>query len=429
MQFHSLHRGFQMSCAVLAVYMTPWAAAMAQQPPPIIEWQVRGLLDVRAIVTDDAVSWVNRGPGKFRYGGDLSNSRQVLLRGEGAVVVQARLPGDLTVVNHIAANSQQHDAIDVIESFISYKPAQTSTFAFRAKAGAFIPSLSLENTGLGWTSPYTISSSAINTWIGEELRSVGAEGSVVAVSDVGEFSAGAAVFGYNDPVGSLLSWRGWAIHDREAGLFDRLALPRLPGFLPGGSAAGQSNAVRPIAELDDRVGYYVNAGWVGANDLKIRVMYYNNLANSLKFDGKQYGWRTQFLAAGASWPLNDSFEVIAQAVTGRTRMAILPTFTVVDNDFNSAFVLLSHAFGKHRFSTRAEYFDVNDRDLTRDDLNGERGRAFTAAYVFRPNDSQRLTLEVANVRSVRAARVGLGLPARATETQVQVSYRYFFSAH
>ena len=31
----------------------------------------------------------------------------------------------------------------------------------------------MENTGPLWTSPYTISSSAINTWLGEELRAGG----------------------------------------------------------------------------------------------------------------------------------------------------------------------------------------------------------------------------------------------------------------
>jgi hypothetical protein len=429
MHFNNLCRAFVTSCSVLATSPLCMAASAAQHDSSVIEWQLRGLMDARGILTDDTLSWNHRGPGKLRYGGDSSGSGRLLLRGEGAVLVQARLPSDITITNHIAANSQQHDAIDVVESFISYKPAQTSMFAVRAKAGAFIPSISLENTGLAWTSPYTISSSAINSWVGEELRTIGAEGSVVTATESGELTVSAALLGYNDPVGSLLAWRGWAVHDREAGLFDRLPLPRLPNFLPTGSAAGQSDAVRPIAELDDRAGYYVNLGWVGENDVKLRATYYDNRANSLVFDGKQYAWRTKFVSLGVSGSLKNDVEVVAQAMSGNTRMAIFPTFTVVDNDFNSAFILLSRGFGKHRLSTRAEYFEVKDRDFIRDDPNGERGRSFAVAYVYRPNDTQRLTFEVTNVRSVRTARLGLGLPARVNETQAQFSYRYFFSTH
>ena len=46
------------------------------------------------------------------------------------------------------------------------------------KAGAFFPTISLENDDIGWTSPYTLSASAINTWIGEELRTIGTEGTL-----------------------------------------------------------------------------------------------------------------------------------------------------------------------------------------------------------------------------------------------------------
>ena len=43
------------------------------------------------------------------------------------------------------------------------------------KTGAFFPTISLENDDLGWTSPYTLTPSAINSWIGDELRTIGSE--------------------------------------------------------------------------------------------------------------------------------------------------------------------------------------------------------------------------------------------------------------
>ena len=48
-----------------------------------------------------------------------------------------------------------------------------------------------------------------------------------------------------------------------------------------------------------------------------------------------------------------------------------------------------------------------------------------AAYVVRPFDKQRLTLEALNVDSKRPERAFLNLPVRARETILQASYRFF----
>ena len=53
---------------------------------------------------------------------------------------------------------------------------RTGRVSWSVKAGAFFPTISLENDDLGWTSPYTLTPSAINSWIGEELRTIGSEG-------------------------------------------------------------------------------------------------------------------------------------------------------------------------------------------------------------------------------------------------------------
>jgi len=410
-----------MPLMVLAAFIV---AAEARAQP---EFQLRGLLDLRLAFTDEARSWQERGLGKTRFGADASGEGRTLLRAEAAAVAQARLAWDLTAVAHLAADTQQRQALDVVEAFVAYKPAPTSMIRFRAKVGAFFPPVSLENTSLAWTSPFTISSSAINTWVGEELRTIGAEGTAAAAFDTGEASLTAAVFGFNDPVGSLLAWRGWAVHDREGGLLEHLPLPRLPGFELNGSAPGQADAVRPYVELDDRPGYYVGASWAGDNGLKLRALWYDNRAPARFFINQQYDWRTQFAALGAAYSLGDDTEFVAQAMTGNTKMAVFPTFTVVDADFASVSALASRAWGRHRLAARLEYFEVTDRDFTGDDPNGERGRAATLAYVYRPDDDRRITLELLNVRSTRPARANLRLPARANETLIQLSYRRFFS--
>ena len=94
--------------------------------------------------------------------------------------------------------------------------------AFRGKAGAFYPRLSLENVDAGWSNLYALSSSVINTWIGEELRTIGTEARVVRelpwVTDQ-QVSFEGALYVANDPTGAALTWRGWAAHDRQTGIF------------------------------------------------------------------------------------------------------------------------------------------------------------------------------------------------------------------
>ena len=48
-----------------------------------------------------------------------------------------------------------------------------SAWRSNLKIGAFYPPISLEHRASGWSNPYTISSSALNTWVGEELRTIG----------------------------------------------------------------------------------------------------------------------------------------------------------------------------------------------------------------------------------------------------------------
>lgn len=405
------------------------AAAQAQDGGTWPDIQVKGLLDGRLALTGDTRSWFDRGFGKTRYGaGGDGTSRPLVRFADAAAVVQAHLTWDLTAVADITASPEQRVALDATEAFVVYKPAPGGRFRFRAKAGVFFPPISLENTGLGWTSPYTISSSAINTWVGEELRIIGGEATAAWAGETGEFSVSGAVFGANDPAGSLLAWRGWAVHDREASLSDRLPLVSLPTFGPNGVARGQAVAVTPFVELDDRAGFYASAAWQGADGLRIQGLYYDNRTNSRVFDGEQYGWRTRFGSLGVSDTFGEHLDVVMQAMAGNTKMAQFPTFTVVDNDFASVFALASWGWGNRRLAARVEYFEVKDHDMTADDPNGEHGRALTLGYVYRPADNQRVTLEALNIRSSRQIRARLGLPARADETQLQLSYRYFFSA-
>ena len=71
-----------------------------------------------------------------------------------------------------------------------------------------------------------------------------------------ELSVKGAIFWNNDPTGSLLAYRGFAIHDRQTGYRDRLPLPPTPSLEPGGLFEQQAPWVEPLFAIDDRPGYY-----------------------------------------------------------------------------------------------------------------------------------------------------------------------------
>ncbi len=59
------------------------------------------------------------------------------------------------------------------EGYLEYRPYPIDGWKARVRLGADYPPVSLEDTAAGWSSPYTISNSALNSWIGEEIRTVG----------------------------------------------------------------------------------------------------------------------------------------------------------------------------------------------------------------------------------------------------------------
>ncbi len=63
--------------------------------------------------------------------------------------------------------------VDLTEALLEWRPVPRSRNQQQLKIGAFYPSLSLENGDRGWQSPFTYSYSAINTWLGEEIRPFG----------------------------------------------------------------------------------------------------------------------------------------------------------------------------------------------------------------------------------------------------------------
>ena len=107
------------------------------------------------------------------------------------------------------------DPFGLAEAYLEFHPSLSYSTSLRFRAGLLFPGTSRENVGPLWASPYTITLSALNTWTAEETKLVGLETRLgIATGDFSELELAGTAFGFGDPSGSLVSWRGWSMGDR-----------------------------------------------------------------------------------------------------------------------------------------------------------------------------------------------------------------------
>jgi len=371
-------------------------------------------------------SWTEGSVGKLRYEDDG------LVLNRAYMDYSGRLADTLNA--HIAIEGYDDDignAIDFTQAYVEWRPLPGSETRYRLKLGAFYPRISLENLDPGWSSRYTLNSSAINTWVAEELRSTGAELTIsrrpASLGGTHTFSLSLAAFVANDPAGSLLAWKGWSVHDRQSRFSDDLPLPPLPQIQPGMMFAAQDPYVEPFQEVDDEVAYYVNVEWQFGKKVLLRAMHYDNRAEPTAIEQGQYAWATIFDHVGLQTTLPGDVGLIMQWMDGSTVMGpVINAAHAVDVEYDSYFALLTRAFGKHRFSARYDYFDVSQNDLTPEDDNAEDGFAWTVNYQYRYSDTVSIATEWLSIQSNRSSWAYYGFSPTATERQFQLTLRARF---
>jgi hypothetical protein len=389
--------------------------------PSFPEFALHGLADFRYQHSDAQQGWVNGGLGAFRDGGE--NDR--LRISEAALVLQGRLWDWSGTATAKYAHGQENP-VDLTEAFLQYRPVSTSPWRFGARIGMFFPPISLENNGIAWSSPYTLTSSAINTWVGEELKTFGGEAYLTHQLKSGDrLSVFAAGLANNDTAGTLLTWRGWSLHDYEATLQDSFPIPEgigLQKLFPR-----QAALTRPFVEVDGRPGYYAGFSAERPDLFKFRALYYDNRANPAAVEKGQFGWLTQFWSLGFKTELPWDLTLIGQGMTGRTSMGRLRDGKrPFDVGYWAASILLSKASGIHRISMRHDQFGTDENDRLPQDDNRERGYAFTANYNLTLAQQHQLNFEVTHTHKDRSARIRLGQAPNQEETLWQVAYRLFF---
>jgi hypothetical protein len=388
------------------------------------------ILDGRLVLADGANSWIDGGFGKTRLDGtDDADFEFNAYPVEASLIWQPRFTNTF-VGNFSAAYQQGHDRdenFDVMEGYLTFIPSRSGNTNFSLKAGYYWPEISLEHaTGGAWSTVYTITPSAINSWVGEEVKVIGAEATLYQTVGNMDFSATAGAFGFNDTSGTLLSFRGWALHDVKSTLFGQFELPPLNPFM----TIVQEPVTRSVLEIDDRPGFYGRVEWRPSSSIVLNAFYYDNRGVPEAFtQSLQWGWRTRFWNVGTVVDLGPSTRLLAQGMTGTTLMGFIPngeTRYWVDTRYSSAYALLTHQIGEIAVSGRFELFETKERgsEMVPAEEN-EDGWAATLAGRIPVMDLLTLFVEVLHIESERGARmIRLGLPAKESQTAVQAALRF-----
>ncbi len=363
-------------------------------------------------------SWQQQGTGITRY--DDTTSAFGLRQGFFELTSEV---SDNTNFNFTAyAHEDGEVHIGITEAFLTYKPLSPGWLK-RYKFGAFYPVFSTENSAAGWQSPFTYSYSAINSWIGEELRVNGVEATFTRLGRRSrknyDLSLVGAVYFANDPIGSLLTWRGWAIHDRQTKLNERVEMANYPSI--DNENFTQPSWVEPFTEIDNRLGYYFGVHYKTKREHDIRLYWYDNLGNPTEIDSDhQYSWRTKFLSLAWKYQINASTHLLTQAMYGSTLMG---TNDMVELDIGSMYVMLSKKTDIGRFSARVERFIVNEQDRFPSDPNDSDGSAITLAWRMPIFEHHEIGVEYLSVNSYNENRALWGWEQENRQNQLQLIFQ------
>lgn len=276
-------------------------------------------------------------------------------------------------------NEGRRDGLGIPEAYLELN-LHPGNDRVRIRGGAFFLPTSRENVDALWENPYAITSSALNSWLGEELRPIGIDATYFRP----RLFAGATIFRGNDTLGSLPAARGWTLDDHWTLLGE---------WVPVDAEYFTSVS----AENDGRLGWSGRGGWRG-DHLFVQLTHLDNRADGLEY-GRLFNWGTRFDIASAEYTVND-WTFAAEAGWG-------PTFLVVEgmkftNKLDAGYVMASRRWARSRGTIRVDAFRVDD----------QRDRAVTLAWFW---------------TGIPRLRLGGEISTSAGSERVLVDVRYHFS--
>jgi len=417
----SVRGAIPLGCALAALWSTPAAANSDTHIFTRDAFELSG--DVRLVAVDGERSWVDGGFGKLRSGsnGDWHVQPQL---GNAGIVWRPQFSWSFGAVVVGEVQGGQRTKAGLSQAYLIFKPMRSGKAAFSGRAGLMWPPVSLEHEGADWHVRDSITPSAINSWIGEEVRPVAAEATLAASLGSHKVRATAALMAANDTSGTLLTFRGWALHDRTTLAFNRQPLPPLDAEIAG----YQAPYTHPLLDVErgfaHRPGYYTKLAWQPPVPIRIELFRYDNEAEPEAVDvNLEWGWRTRFNDAALIADLGSGAQLKAQALQGRTKMGFPDNGRRwIDNRFRAAYLLLTRPFGKYGATARVDVFGTRNNGS---DVNSEYDEHGWSAMVAAKRDWEHFSglVELLHVWSENDLREYVGGQPRQGQTQLQAEVR------
>ena len=393
-------------CVFLSFCVLPFAAHAQYAIEPQSSVWMRALLDARLVGGGPAPSWTDRGPGKLRYGGSTTQagfqqSTRFALS-QAALQIGAALPWEIRgqVQLNIEPNVADGYHPWLVEAILRREWGDGGA-GWGIQSGVMHVPFSLENVGPAWSPEYTISSSALNSWLWEDISLAGAEGEWWHTTRSGIRLGALAGAGYGgDQIGRLLALRGWVMGDTIGGINGNLALPN------------RAERTDIFNERDHRPALY---SWLSLGDEGEIASVKLGVIDNRGDESRPGVWHTRFTTVGLVLHPLPRVDVLAQYLDGVARVAAPSN----DSSLSASYVLLSYHFKQQRLSIRYDEFRVHDLDGGPSSTS-EHGDAVTASYLVQLGLRHRIAFEHIWMNSQR----DITRPLNPTSDGWQISYRF-----
>ena len=405
------------------------SAAVAENDSAI---ELLGFAGVRGGWVEGQPGWIEGGFGRLAAGGEAPGDSDLWIRGETQLGLRFEPSVNWQAKVHAVARTSnagnEGDAAGLTEAWARYRRAVGHQGELALTGGLFFFPSSQENIDPLWASPYTLTYSAINSWFAEEFRPLGLDAEWQSFTEQGDiWSLGATVFGGNDTMGTLVTWRGWAMHDRLSGFNEKLPLPPVFSLDEGGSFQAQRrfSTTGFGSDLDSRPGWAARARYDRGQTFSGQVAWIDNRGDRM-LHGDEWAWETRFMHAGGHWQMTETAELMGEFTHGNTRIRF-PGVPWVDADFRAAYLMASIDTNAGRWSLRHDRFHVDDQlENAGWGIFNDRGRALTFAWLHDIGRQSRIGIELLMLESDRTVATQSGFPADTDGLSLLAEWRTNF---
>lgn len=370
---------------------------------------IDGVLIAREIAVTSQPSWSEGAFGRFDVGANAPGDRDFV----NVAIAHAGIdwaPKSWLVFHADGLARREPSGTKGKRAGLVQAYADLTSEHWRVRAGMFWLPTSRENVDPLWQSRYSITASALNTWIGEEVRPIGVD---VQYDPNFYLSFGATAFGGNDTMGTAIASHGWTFGNRLT-LYDE-ALP-----------VGDAKTIPVERDLDDRLGHAERIRIKLPERAMLQVAHLDNRAKLVpKIDG-QVPWLTRFNVVSGEIGSTSPTTLAAEWCYGWTALAFPGgSFTM---NFDTAYVLLSHKRGSNRLTLRVDRFATSDRTHPDPDFAREHGRGLTVAWLHDVSKQVRLGIEYARATGDRRFAIFSGGDPRVGGHTITLELRRRFGS-